>query len=85
MIGNNQDLTGTANLGTVLGITGIGTIAFGTAGTPLATTGGKQGTRRIGNTRSTWHSNTAKEKGNDLRHFPWLVEHHHNTQEVQHQ
>ena len=79
MIGNNQDLTGTATLGTVFGITGIGTIALGTAGTPLTTTGGKQDTRKIMSTRSTWQSNTAKEKGNDLRLSLWLVVHHRST------
>ena len=80
MSGNNQGLTGTAMLGTVPGTTGTGTIAVGTAGTPRTTTGGKLDTRKIMSTRSTWHSNTAKEKGNDLRLFLWLVVHHHSTQ-----
>jgi hypothetical protein len=71
--------TGTAMLGTVLGTIGTGTTALGTAGTPMMT-GGNQETRKIKITRNTWHSSTAKEKGNDLRLSLWLVVHHHSTQ-----
>ena len=80
MSGNNQGLTGTAMLGTVLGTIGTGTTALGTAGIPLTITGGNQDPRKITITRNTWQSSTAKEKGNDLRLSLWLVVHHHSTQ-----
>jgi hypothetical protein len=79
MSGNNQGLTGTAMLGTVLGTIGTGTTVLGTAGTP-ATTGGNQETRKTKTSRNTWQSSTAKEKGNDLRLSLWQAVHHRSTQ-----
>jgi hypothetical protein len=75
MTGGTLGHTGIATGGTALGTTGIGTTVPGTAGTPLTTIGGLHQVLM-----TTLRSTGQKAKGNALRHFQWLVVHHHCTQ-----